>query len=197
MTNVTFEEYLLKYYDINQIEEKENKQRVLRNNTFRVSLNSFKEFFLTSLLLRKNNLEKHIKDIDISTREKLYLEHYETFKKIIKDKKTFLEYLQRYSIQTLNEEYFSFVYWKKEFNNLNIALNELQSLTKNSIEVEVKESEVLSDTMVRILKEYYQNLLNDSINNKQLITTIKDDIKKFDMVMKYDKRLISCKIITI
>jgi hypothetical protein len=197
MTDITFEEYLLKTYDINQIEEKEDKQRVLRNNTFRVSSKRFKEFFLPTFLLRRKTLEEYIKGIEISTKERNYLDFYERLNEAVTDKKTLLKYLDSHAYAGLKDKYNEVLYWKKEFNLSSITLNELQSLTKDSIELEVKESIILSDLIIRYLKEYYQNLLNDSINNKQLITTIKDDIKKFDMTIKYDKRLINCKIITI
>jgi hypothetical protein len=197
MTDVTFEEYLLKKYDINQIEEKENKQRVLRNSSFRVSSKGFKEFFLTALLLRKKDSESYINDIKRSTVEIDYLSHYNYLKKNTTDKKTLFEYLLRQGISPLDDEYNALIHWKKEINNTNIFLRELQNLTKDSIVLEIKESLILSDVMVTLLKRYYQTLLNDFINNKQLITSIKDDIKKFDMVIKYDKRLINCKIITI
>lgn len=199
MTDITFEEYLLKKYDINQIEEeKENKQRVLRNTTFKVGLKGFKEFLLPTTLLYKKSLEARVKDIEISSRETRYITYYENLKKAVTDREALLSYLKFHGVEfTISEEYDSLKYWKKESNLTNIALTELNSLTKDSIEIEVKESVYLNEVIVGHLKTYYQGLLNDSINNKQLITTIKDDIKKFDMVLKYNKRLINCKIITI
>lgn len=194
-----FAKELLKRLDLNNIkEERVNSTRTLKNKEFRVSKKYYDQVLIPQLKQREEHFKYLIKDTDTKHQEEKYNKSFNYLIEASKEKEALVKFLTSSIYIDILKQYdicSNSILFKIGLNSF------IEEVKKQELKefVEVSNSLKLSDYFIFHLNNHYNVLLGDidTEKNKSFVKLIAEDMKKLDMVNKYNKQLINCKIITI